>query len=435
MSQKKDVGVKPYSETYYRPGVEPTDEYVLVAYRIEPGDGVDIVEAASAACAESSTGTWTEVDKEVRDRLPSWVYRIEGDMAYVAYHQDLIEYGSMSNILSSLAGNVFGMKAVKGIRIEDMYFPKAVMESFPGPNKGLEGVREMMGIYDRPMTGSTIKPKLGLTAKEHAKRCYETLRGGLDTVKDDENLGSQKFNQFEDRVKYTMEMVHKAEAETGEKKGYWCNVTAGNTEEMLRRAELVKECGGRFVMIDFVVAGFTAVSSLRKKVGEMGLSLHGHRAMHSAMDRVKNHGIEFRVIAKWARMVGIDHVHVGTGVGKLEGGVQELKERMQVLREPYTKKVGDIQFEQDWFGLKPTIPVASGGLHPGHVPALYEIFGKDAFWAFGGGCHGHPDGSMAGARAIRDAIEGVIIGKSLDDIAKESPELKRALEIWKEVKF
>jgi len=302
MSQKKDVGVKPYSETYYRPGVEPTDEYVLVAYRIQPGDGVDIIEAASAACAESSTGTWTEVDKEVRDRLPSWVYRIEGNMAYVAYHQDLIEYGSMSNILSSLAGNVFGMKAVKGIRIEDMYFPKAVMESFPGPNKGLEGVREMMGIYDRPMTGSTIKPKLGLTAKEHAKRCYETLRGGLDTVKDDENLGSQKFNKFEDRVKYTMEMVHKAEAETGEKKGYWCNVTAGNTEEMLRRAELVKECGGRFVMIDFVVAGFTAVSSLRKKVGEMGLSLHGHRAMHSAMDRVKNHGIEFRVIAKWARM-------------------------------------------------------------------------------------------------------------------------------------
>jgi len=108
---------------------------------------------------------------------------------------------------------------------------------------------------------------------------------------------------------------------------------------------------------------------------------------------------------------------------------------MQVLREQHTNRVGDIQFEQDWFGLKSTIPVASGGLHPGHVPALYEIFGKDAFWAFGGGCHGHPDGSMAGARAIRDAIEGVILGKSLDDVAKESPELKRALEIWKEVKF
>ncbi len=436
MTTKGSVkGVRPYSEAYYKPDKEPGDDYILVAYRIIPGDNIDIIEAASAACAESSTGTWTEVDREISERLPSWVYRIDGDMAYVAYHQDLVELGSMSNILSSLAGNVFGMKAVKGIRIEDMRFPKKVIESFPGPNKGIDGVREMMGIYDRPMTGSTIKPKLGLTAKEHAQRCYETLRGGLDTVKDDENLGSQPFNKFEDRVKYTMDLLYKAEAETGEKKGYWCNVTAGNTEEMLRRAELIKECGGRFVMIDFVVTGFTAVASLRKKVGEMGLSLHGHRAMHSAFDRVRTHGVEYRVISKWARMVGIDHIHIGTGVGKLEGGVQELQERMEFLRKPYSKKVGDIQFEQDWGDLKPTAPVASGGLHPGHVPALYNVFGKDAFWAFGGGCHGHPDGSMAGARAIRDAIEGVVAGKSLDDIAKTSKELKRALEIWREVKF
>ncbi len=433
---KVEKGVKPYAEAYYKPDMEPGNDYILMAFRITPGPGVDIIEAASAACAESSTGTWTEIDREISERLPSYVYRTDGNMAYVAYHPELVEKGSMSNILSSLAGNIFGMKAVDGIRIEDMRFPEGIIKTFPGPAKGIEGVREMLGVYDRPLTGSTIKPKLGLTAKEHARRCYETLRGGLDTVKDDENLGSQKFNTFDDRVKYTLEMVQKAEAETGEKKGYWCNVTAGDTEEMLRRAALVKEYGGRFVMIDFVVAGFTAVASLRKEIGRMGgLALHGHRAMHAAYDRVPYHGVDYRVISKWARMAGLDHIHVGTGVGKLEGTRTELEERLEILREDNSGVVNNMCFEQPWAGLKPVFPVASGGLHPGHVPVLLDIFGKDSIWAFGGGVHGHPGGSRAGATAVRDAIDGVMKGKTLDQIARQSRELKEAMEIWAEVKF
>ena len=436
MSNKNSQkGVKPYAEQYYQPGKEPGDDFVLCAYRIEPGPGIDIVEAAAAAAAESSTGTWTEVDAEVSSRLPSWVYKIEDNVAFIAYHPDLFEAGSMPNILSSLAGNIYGMKAVNKIRLEDIRFPRKLVESFPGPSKGIPGVREMMGIYDRPMTGSTIKPKLGLTAKEHARRCYETLRGGLDTVKDDENLGSQPFNKFDDRVKWTLELVQKAEAETGEKKGYWCNITADNADEMLRRAELIKSNGGRFVMIDFLTAGFTGVGTLRKEIDKLGLSIHGHRAMHAAFDRMPDHGMDFRLISKIARLVGIDHVHVGTGVGKLEGGIPELKERLEILRKPYSEIVEGMFFEQDWGDLKPTVPVASGGLHPGHVPSLYQIFGKDVFWAFGGGAHGHPNGSRAGATAIRDAVEGVVAGKSLDEIAKYSKELKSALEIWSEVKF
>ncbi|MGB9713070.1 MAG: ribulose-bisphosphate carboxylase large subunit [Dissulfurimicrobium sp.] len=431
-----EKGVKPYADAYFKPDMEPGDDYILVAFKIRPRKDVDIIEAASAACAESSTGTWTEIDREISGRLPSYVYRVEGDMAYVAYHPDLVEKGSLSNILSSLAGNIFGMKAVDGIRIEDMRFPKEIVKSFPGPVQGIQGVRELLGVYDRPLTGSTIKPKLGLTAKEHAKRCYETLRGGLDTVKDDENLGSQGFNPFDDRVRYTLEMVRKAEAETGERKGYWCNVTAGDTEEMLRRAALVKEHGGRFVMIDFVVAGFTAVASLRKEIERMGgLALHGHRAMHAAYDRVPYHGVDYRVISKWARMIGLDHIHMGTGVGKLEGTRTELAERLEILRERNSKVVNGMRFMQPWEDLKPVFPVASGGLHPGHVPILFDIFGKDAIWAFGGGVHGHPRGSQAGAAAVREAVEGVVAGKSLDQIARQSRELREALAIWAEVKF
>lgn len=431
-----DKGVKPYAEAYYKPDMEPGDDFILVAFRIKARPDVDIIEAASAACAESSTGTWTEIDREISERMPSYVYRVEDDMAYVAYHPDLVERGSLSNILSSLAGNIFGMKAVDGIRIEDMRFPEKILNSFPGPALGIQGVRDSLDVHDRPLTGSTIKPKLGLTAKEHAKRCYETLRGGIDTVKDDENLGSQDFNFFDDRVKYTLDMVRKAEAETGEKKGYWCNVTAGDTEEMLRRAALIKEHGGRFVMIDFVVAGFTAVASLRKEIERMGgLALHGHRAMHAAYDRVPYHGVDYRVISKWARMAGMDHIHVGTGVGKLEGNRIELAERLEILREQKSKIVNNMRFVQSWGKLKPVFPVASGGLHPGHIPVLIDIFGKEAIFAFGGGVHGHPRGSRAGAAAVRDAIEGVMAGKSLDQIARSSKNLKEALEIWSEIKF
>jgi len=431
-----EKGVRPYAEAYYKPDMEPGDNYILVAFKITARKDVDIIEAASAACAESSTGTWTEIDREISERLPSYVYRVEGDMAYVAYHPDLVERGSLSNILSSLAGNIFGMKAVDGIRIEDMRFPAGIINSFPGPIQGIQGVRELLGVHDRPLTGSTIKPKLGLTAKEHARRCYETLRGGIDTVKDDENLGNQDFNCFDDRVKYTLDMVRKAEAETGEKKGYWCNVTAGDTEEMLRRAALIKEHGGRFVMIDFVVAGFTAVASLRKEIERLGgLALHGHRAMHAAYDRVPFHGVDYRVISKWARMIGLDHIHVGTGVGKLEGTRSELAERLEILREQNSKVVNDMRFKQPWEELKSVFPVASGGLHPGHVPMLLDIFGRDAIFAFGGGVHGHPRGSRAGAAAVRAAIEGCMAGKSLAQIAKQSRELKEALEIWAEVKF
>ncbi|HFQ82063.1 MAG TPA: ribulose-bisphosphate carboxylase large subunit, partial [Desulfobacterales bacterium] len=192
----------------------------------------------------------------------------------------------------------------------------------------------------------------------------------------------------------------------------------------------------RFVMIDFVVAGFTAVASLRKEIERMGgLALHGHRAMHAAYDRVPYHGVDYRVISKWARMAGMDHIHVGTGVGKLEGNRIELAERLEILREQKSKIVNNMRFVQSWGKLKPVFPVASGGLHPGHIPVLIDIFGKEAIFAFGGGVHGHPRGSRAGAAAVRDAIEGVMAGKSLDQIARSSKNLKEALEIWSEIKF
>ena len=432
------AGVHPYRDLYLDLGYSPRTTDMLVAFRITPRGGVELDEAAAAVAAESSTGTWTDVDEadegltfELRGR----VYRIEDDVAYIAYPLELFELGSIPNILSSVVGNVFGFKAVAALKLLDMRVPEALVESFPGPAFGISGIRRLLGVHGRALTGSTIKPKLGLSPRQHAERAYETLRGGIDTIKDDENLNSQRWSPFDERIGRTLELVRRAEAETGERKGYWANVTAGNTGEMLRRANVVAREGGRFVMVDFLTAGFAATASLRQETERLGLGLHAHRAMHAVLDRQEGHGVDFLVIAKWARLLGVDHVHVGTGVGKLEGTIAEMGERRRMMTAEVAPAGGGTLFDQPWGPLRRVLPVASGGLHPGHVPQLDAIFGKDAFFLFGGGVHGHPGGSRSGAIAARAAVEAVAAGRTLDAAARDCRELRQALDLWSAVSF
>jgi len=436
--QKFQPGVSPYSKRYLELGYKPEESELLIAFKVTPRAGTSMEEAASAVAAESSVGTWTEVElgnEEKYNKFKARVYRIEGDIAYVAYPLILFEENSIPNILSSVVGNVFGFKAVGALRIEDMRIPLSLVNSFPGPSYGIEGVRRILRVKDRPMTGSTVKPKLGNNPKEHALIAYNTLRGGIDTVKDDENLNSQSWSNFYARADETLEAVERAEDDTGESKGWWANVTAGDTEEMLKRCDYVAKKGGKFVMIDYLTVGFAATASMRKRTGELGLALHCHRAMHAVIDRQPNHGVEFKVLAKWARLVGVDHIHTGTGVGKLEGGFQDIKDRCNLLRKSYTPKEGGLHFDQPWGNLKTVVPVASGGLHPGHVWKVYETYGKDAFYLFGGGCHGHPGGSYAGAKAVRAAVDAAAAGMSAQEAAKGSKELQQALELWGGVSF
>jgi len=436
--EERTKGVHPYRELYLDLDYAPATTDLLVAFRLTPRHDVPFDEAAAAVAAESSTGTWTDVDKAdegLAFELRARVYQTDGQTAYIAYPAALFESGSIPNLLSSVVGNVFGFKAVTSLRLLDMRLPMGLVRSFPGPAFGIDGVRAKLAVHGRALTGSTIKPKLGLSPREHAQRAYETLRGGIDTIKDDENLNSQPWSPFDERIARTLELLRRAEAETGERKGYWANVTAANTGEMVRRANKVAEEGGRFVMVDFLTAGFAATASLRQETERLGLALHAHRAMHAVIDRQPDHGVDFLVIAKWARLLGVDHLHVGTGVGKLEGTLAEMAERRRMLAQDHAPAGGGTLFDQAWWALRPVVPVASGGLHPGHVPQLDATFGKDAFFLFGGGVHGHPGGSRAGAAAARAAVEAVAAGQPLDAAARTSPELRVALDLWSATSF
>lgn len=454
-----DAGVKPYHFRYYDSSYTPKDTDILAAFRITPQPDVSPEEAAAAVAAESSTGTWTTVWSDLLtnlDRYNARCYHIEpvpGEenqyLAYVAYPLDLFEEGSVTNMMSSIVGNVFGFKALKALRLEDLRIPVAYLKTFQGPPHGIQVERDKLNKYGRPLLGCTIKPKLGLSAKNYGRAVYECLRGGLDFTKDDENTNSQPFMRWRDRYLFVMEAVKKAEAETGERKGHYLNVTAGTVEEMFKRAEFAKELGAPIIMSDFLTMGFTAHTSLSRWCRENGVLLHCHRAMHAVIDRQKTHGIHWRVLAKWLRMAGGDHVHNGTVVGKLEGDRIATMAINDLLREDFipADRSRGIYFDQHWASLPAVFPVASGGIHVWHMPDLVAIFGDDAVLQFGGGTQGHPWGNRAGAVANRVALEAVVQARNegqdilregteiLLEAAKGCPELQAALETWKEIKF
>jgi len=343
------------------------------------------------------------------------VYRIEGNVMDIAYPVELFEPGNMPNVLSSVAGNVFGLEGVRNLRLNDITFPEELAKSFKGPRYGIRGVRDVTRVKGRPLVGTIIKPKLGLNTGDHAEVAYEAWSGGCDVVKDDENLSSQRFNPFEDRVVKTLEARDKAESETGERKVYLVNVTA-ELEAMKRRAQYVEDHGGRYMMIDILTTGWSSLQTMRD--AGFKLIIHAHRAGHAAFTRSPVHGISMVVIARVARLIGVDQLHVGTAVGKMSETEEEVRANIAACKEPM-------------HGVQPVLPVASGGLHPGMVPDLMRIFGVDAVIQAGGGIHGHPDGTAKGATAMRQAVDAVLGGYTLKEYAEDHLELAKALTKWK----
>jgi ribulose-bisphosphate carboxylase large chain len=453
------AGVLKYAQMgYWEPDYVPGDTDVLALFRITPQEGVAPEEAAAAVAGESSTATWTVV---WTDRLTACehyrakAYNVEpvpgspGQyFAWIAYELDLFEPGSIANLTASIIGNVFGFKPLRALRLEDMRLPVAYVKTFDGPPTGIVVERERLDKYGRPLLGATVKPKLGLSGKNYGRVVYEALKGGLDFTKDDENINSQAFMHWRDRFLFCMEAVNRAQAATGEIKGHYLNVTAATMEEMYERASLAKELGSVIVMIDLVV-GYTAIQSMSKWARRNDMILHLHRAGHSTYTRQKMHGISFRVISKWMRLAGVDHIHAGTVVGKLEGDPHSVQGFYDVLREPRNgvNLARGLFFEQDWAGLRKVMPVASGGIHVGQMHQLVTYLGEDSVLQFGGGTIGHPMGIAAGATANRVGLEAMILARNegrdiwnegpeiLDDAAKRCAPLRAALDTWKDVTF
>jgi ribulose-bisphosphate carboxylase large chain len=370
----------------------------------------------------------------------------------IAYDLDLFEEGSVANLTASIIGNVFGFKAIKALRLEDMRIPVALLKTFQGPATGLIVERERLDKFGRPLLGATVKPKLGLSGKNYGRVVYEGLKGGLDFLKDDENINSQAFMRYRERFLFTMEAVNHASCLSGEVKGHYLNTTAATQEDAYERATLASELGSVIIMTDLVV-GYSSIQSLSYWSRNNDMILHLHRAGNSTYSRQKNHGMNFRVICKWMRMAGCDHIHAGTVVGKLEGDPRMVKGFYRTLLEPKTGVLlsDGLFFAQDWASLRKCVPVASGGIHAGQMHLLLKYLGDDCVMQFGGGTIGHPSGIQAGATANRVALEYMVLERNTN---YEQPNwnikhsdqiynvactycdaLKEALDLWKNVTF
>lgn len=409
-----------YSDKYLHLG-EPVDPeaYVICKYKIVTD--LDMKQAAAAIATEQSTGTWTGVstlNDDIFERYHGRVTAIEGDVATIAYPEEdfSLDIGGVPQILSVIAGNLFGLEGLKGVRLEDVDFPKSMLREFKGPKFGIPGMREAMKRPAKPLVGTIVKPKIGLPPSGYADYIYESGMGGLTNSKDDETLSNQRFCPLEDRVVAIAEAIDRVKQETGHIMMHAINVST-NGERIVEVGERAQELGASELMVDVITCGFAAVQALAEDPS-IKLPIHVHRTMHGAITRNKDHGVSMRVFSKLVRMCGGDALHVGTfGVGKMKGSPKEDLANQDACIDPKMP-------------YKPVMPVASGGMHPALIEPLVKITGTNIQIQAGGGVAGHPRGVRGGALAMVQAVDAAFEGIPFSEYAQTHKELREAIAKW-----
>lgn len=398
---------------------EPSDpdNYVVCKYRVSTD--LPMEKAAEAIAAEQSTGTWTGIstlDRTIFDHLGARITSIEGDVVTAEFPVDdfSIEVGSVPQILSVISGNLFGLGALKGVRLEDVTFPKAILEQFKGPKFGAAGLRKALNRPEKPLVGTIVKPKIGLSPEKTAEYVYEAGAGGLTNSKDDETLVDQAFCPIEDRTVKVAEALDRLESE-GHLMMHAINVSTRG-DRIVELAEKVQSWGARELMVDVITCGFGAVQALAEDPS-IKIPVHVHRTMHGAFTKDPHHGVAMLPLTKLVRMVGGDALHIGTlGVGKMSGGKDESGNLAACLGD-------DVPY-------RTVMPVCSGGVHPGLVGEIIKRSGMDVQIQAGGGVAGHPDGVRGGAMAMSQAVDAAFLGVPVGEYAKDHPELAKAIGAW-----
>ena len=441
-------------------------EYLLTVFHLVPKGDLNIFQAAAEVAAESSTGTNFKVKTETpfSRELNALVYKIdlEKNLVWIAYPWRIFDRGgNVQNILTFIVGNVLGMKEISALKMLDVWFPSSMLEQYDGPSYTLDDMRKYLDVYDRPILGTIIKPKIGLTAAEYAEVCYDFWSGGGDFVKNDEPQANQDFCEYGKMVKFVKEAMNKAVKETGKKKVHSFNVSASDFDEMIRRCELIRNAGfekGSYAfLIDGIIAGWMAVQTLRRRYPKV--FIHFHRAGHGGFTRPENPiGFTVLVLSKFARLAGASGIHTGTaGVGKMQGSPKEDitaaknilhlvskghffeqnwaqvpendKQVIELVKEDYAHHV--ILEEDSWRGMKKCCPIISGGLNPTKLKPFIDIMGEvDFITTMGAGCHAHPKGTNSGAKALVQSIEAYKKGIDLKEYAKNHKELAEAIEFF-----
>lgn len=407
------------------------ERFIIATYYCATKPTANMLKFAAALAIEQTCGTWLKVPgetPEVRERAigrvvgvyeaPSYQIHIPEDVTErqfivrIAYPWQ--NFGpQFSMMLSTVIGNISSSGKVK---LVDLEFPGAFLEKFQGPKFGVQGIRELLGVYDRPLLNNMIKPCIGLTPEKTAELAYEAAVGGVDIIKDDELVCDPPFCRLEDRVKAVMEAIRRADEEKGEKTLYAFNITAP-AAQMKENAYRAIEAGANALMVNYAACGLDTTRMITEDPN-IQVPILAHSDYTGAQYESEWSGVSAALIgAKLPRLAGLDMIISLSPYGKFP-----------MLMDTFIN--AGFQMLQPLGNIKPAFPMPGGGTTQGHIEDVIHKFGKDVMIAAGGAIHGHPMGPAAGAKAFRQGIDAVCKGKSLADAGKEYEELGRALELW-----
>ncbi len=300
----------------------------------------------------------------------------------------------ISHLLCQLMGGQMDIDIFKSCRLKYVEFPESVKKNFLGPKFGINGMRKLTNQYSKPFSGAIVKPKIGMNANTLLEMVKELVDGGVDFIKEDEIMSNPSFCSLEDRVPLISNFLN-----SQSRKIVYSICINGDHDHVLKRADFVAQEGGNSVHINFW-SGLGVYNAIRKK--NLPLFIHFQKSGDRVI-RNKDHdfGIDWIVICKLAGMMGVDSIHAGMWGGYLSDSEDDLK---RTIKELHNHNVA---------------PALSCGMHPGLVQANVRLFGNDFIANVGGAIHGHPGGTLSGAKAMR---------QSIDKIYKE--EYEQAISKW-----
>ena len=418
------------SVLYTLPETVQEQNDVVAYYYIELPRETDVLKKAGTLAVGQTIGTWIPVPgitDEIREKYMGRVVNVFDvpsvdlepqvteetqkyiiQIAYPAVHFG----GDFPLLLTSLLGNDASTSAQ--VKLLDIIFPKEYAQEFSGPRFGIQGIREYLGIWDRPVLLNMIKPCTGLTPEEGAKIFYQVALGGIDLIKDDELLGDPAYSRPEERVKAYRKAAEAAAEVTGERVKYFVNVTSGSSR-IMENVKRAVDAGADGIMVNFATAGY---STLKQIAEAAGVPVLGHAAGAGMYYEGTLTGMASPLaVGKMARLAGADIVMVNTPYGGYP-----------LRHQKYMQTLG--QLTLPWYHIRPSMPSIGGGVHPGMVEKYVREAGTDIVLAAGGAVQGHPGGATAGARAMRQAVELVMEGGDFEEKSREKKELTEALDKW-----
>ncbi|RTE11505.1 ribulose-bisphosphate carboxylase large subunit family protein [Paenibacillus whitsoniae] len=319
---------------------------------------------------------------------------------------------SIPNLMSAVAGNLYELQELSGLRLLDLELPDAFAARYPGPKFGIEGTRKLTGVYDRPILGTIVKPSVGLSMEELSALVERLALAGMDFIKDDELNANPPYAPLEGKVKAVMAAVERAADRTGKKLMYAFNIT-GDYDELQRGHDLVVAAGGNCVMVSILSVGLSGLTALNRY---SEVPIHGHRNQWGMLTRSPLLGIEFTAYQKLCRLAGADHLHVNGLQSKFYESDASVVRSIEACTAPM-------------FGGYATMPVVSSAQWAGTAPATYAATRTvDVMHLAGGGMLAHPDGPASGFESMKLGWEAAVQGIPLEQYAAKHPALQRAIE-------